>query len=232
MLKKFLSGNKAFIALCIIMLILNSFIYYTYADSENNLDGTVIVIDAGHGGWDPGKVGVNGVLEKDINLQIAEKLKEKLEEAGCTVIMTRTEDTALGGSANGTTKSADMKERIRIMEETKPDYVISIHQNSFSDTNVKGAQVFYHSSSNVSRSLAETLQESIVKYADETNHRKAKTGDDYYILRKSSCPAVIIECGFLSCPEEAEKLSTDDYQNRLAEAILNGIIEEVNKNQL
>ena len=145
MLKKFLSGNKAFIALCIIMLILNSFIYYTYADSENNLDGTVIVIDAGHGGWDPGKVGVNGVLEKDINLQIAEKLKEKLEEAGCTVIMTRTEDTALGGSADGTTKSADMKERIRIMEETKPDYVISIHQNSFSDTNVKGAQVFYHS---------------------------------------------------------------------------------------
>lgn len=225
-MKKFFTAGRLFTALLVAILIVNFCIFFVYADDDTPLAQTTIVIDVGHGGWDPGKVSAGGLLEKDLNLQIAFKLQAALEEKGCRVILTRTKDTALGGSNGDSTKSADMRARIAVMEQEMPDYVISIHQNSYSDPSVHGAQVFYYSTSSVSQSLAETIQDYLIQEADPENHRQAKTGNDYYILRKSPCPAVIIECGFLSNPEEAKKLADEDYQQKLADAVCHAVVEE------
>lgn len=222
----YFTRNRFFTAILIVVFILNVCIFFVYADDDKPLSQTTVVIDVGHGGWDPGKVSASGIKEKDINLQIALKLQAALEQKGCRVILTRTEDTALGSSSGESTKSSDMRERIAIMEREAPDFMISIHQNSYSDSSVHGAQVFYYSTSSVSQSLAETIQEYLINEVDKDNHRQAKAGNDYYILNKSSCPAVIVECGFLSCPEEAARLSDETYQEKIADAICNAVIKE------
>ena len=109
------------------------------------------------------------------------------------------------------------------MEEAKADLAVSIHQNSYPDPAIKGAQVFYYTSSVEGKQLAKRLQERLVKGLDPQNHRQAKANDSYYLLKKTACPIVIVECGFLSNREEAEKLSTDEYQEKVADAICNGI---------
>lgn len=225
-MKDHFTTGRFFTAFLVAILFLNYCIFFVYADDDTPLSQTTIVVDVGHGGWDPGKVSADGIKEKDINLAIALKLRDALEEKGCRVILTRTEDTALGGSDGNSTKNSDMRARIAIMEQESPDYVISIHQNSYSDPSVHGAQAFYYSTSSVSQSMAETIQRYLIDQVDPENHRQAKTGNDYYILRKSPCPAVIVECGFLSNPTEAANLTDDEYQQKIADAICNAIIEE------
>ena len=185
----------------------------------------IVAIDPGHGGNDPGKVGSLGSLEKDINLSIALKLRDKLMEEGCQVVITRCEDTNLATPGAQNKKSSDMSNRVELINDSGADVLISIHQNSYSDSNVKGTQVFYYGGSDESRMLAEKLQKSFIENVDTSNHRKAKEGNDYYILRKTSCPGVIIECGFLSCPEEESKLMDDGYQNKIVDAIAEVILE-------
>ena len=177
----------------------------------------VVVLDPGHGGGDPGKVGVNGVIEKEINLQIAEKVKLLLEEKDITVIMTREKDEMLEG-----TKSEDMKKRVEIINQTGPDLAVSIHQNSFSDPLVSGAQVFYYSGSEEGKKFAEIMQNALLKF-DTDNHRQAKANDNYYLLTRTKVPVVIVECGFLSNEEEAGKLSDDTYQEEISKVIVRGI---------
>jgi len=196
-------------------------------DVENEEKKICIVIDAGHGGADPGKVGVNKALEKDINLEIAKKLKVFLEASDYDVVMTRKDENGLYDEGTSNRKVQDMKRRMEIIEKADPLLVISIHQNSYHEEYVKGAQVFYYTSGKKSRELAEMIQESLLAL-DNANTRKAKGNSSYYLLKKTEKPIVIVECGFLSNYEEAEKLITTLYQEKMAFQIHMGIEKYVN----
>lgn len=182
----------------------------------------LIIVDAGHGGFDPGKVGVTGALEKDINLSIALKLQKILVDSGYQVIMTREEDQALCHEEAGKKKLSDLKSRVSIINENDPALTVSIHQNSYS-AGTKGAQVFYYSNSAESKEFAAVLQNTVKEKLADGNHRVEKGNDSYYMLKKSEGIFAIIECGFLSNPEEEELLKSDTYQQSMAEAIAEGI---------
>lgn len=195
-----------------------------FSEKENPPE-PVIVIDAGHGGADPGKVGPSGVLEKEINLSIALKLAERLEKDGIRVVMTRETDTGLYGDNAQNKKREDMEERVRMIAEADPECVISIHQNSFPQESCKGAQMFYYKDSEQSKSLAEKLQSAFAEVLRDGNTRQAKANGDYYLLRKTECPIVIAECGFLSNPTEEALLVTGEYQEKVAEALYQGLVQ-------
>ena len=164
--------------------------------------------------------------EKEINLKIAEILKTFLELDGYEVVMTRTEDGGLYDENTSNKKVQDMKRRIEVIEEADPILVVSIHQNSYSEEYVKGGQVFYYGTSEVSKDLAETIQKQL-KQLDPQNKREAKANTSYYLLKKTSRPIVIVECGFLSNAAEADKLSDPLYEERLAFRIFMGIVQHI-----
>ena len=197
------------------------------AEQTENKEQICVVIDAGHGGADPGKVGINNALEMDINLQIAEMLKKFLEAEDIKVVMTREDENGLYDEGASNKKVQDMKRRLAIIEEAEPVLVVSIHQNSYHEEYVKGSQVFYYQTSEKSKELAELLQEQL-RLLDAENHRQAKGNDSYYLLKKTSRPIVIVECGFLSNRAEAEKLITPFYQEKLAWNIHMGIMKYIN----
>lgn len=187
-----------------------------------------IVIDAGHGGIDPGKVGINNALEKDINLAIALKLQKYLEQNGINVVMTRTDDNGLYEESDSNKKVRDMKNRLSIIEEAKPTLAVSIHQNSYPDKSVSGVQVFYYKDSIKSKTAAEIMQTQLIKSLKPSKERTAKDNSSYYLLKKTSVPIMIIECAFMSNPTEAELLTKDDYQEKVAWAIYMGIMQVIN----
>ena len=176
-----------------------------------------IIIDAGHGGQDVGKIGINDAVESEINLKIVKLLQAKLQKDQVQVLLTR-EDA--DGMAEGNIE--DLKARVSMINREKPDLVVSIHQNSYHDASVKGAQVFYYEHSEEGKEAAEIMQKALLSL-DESNKRQAKANTTYYVLKKTEPPVIIVECGFLSNPEEAEKLITDAYQEQVAEAVQNGI---------
>lgn len=182
----------------------------------------VVVLDPGHGGDDPGKVGVNDALEKDINLEIAKKVKKYLEKEKIEVVMTREDDRMLAPEGSTNKKIEDMKERVRIMDDSLAELAVSIHQNSYHQAEINGAQVFYYSHSQEGEKAATILQDALLS-VDADNTRKAKANDTYYLLKRIKIPTVIVECGFLSNPEEAEKLATEEYQEQVAKAVAKGI---------
>lgn len=187
----------------------------------------VVVLDAGHGGFDPGKIGCAGTKEKDINLAIAIKTKKILEKAGYTVVMTREKDIALGDSAASHKKLADLKERVSIIENSGCAVAVSIHQNSYS-ADTKGAQVFYYATTEMEKGsevarFAGIMQETIKDFIGDGNKRVEKGNNSYYMLKNVKCPFLIVECGFLSNPQEEALLATDEYQERMAQAIAHGI---------
>lgn len=187
-----------------------------------------IVIDAGHGGRDPGKVGVNNTLEKDINLKIALKLKALLEQNDYKVIMIREEDTGLYSESDSNKKVSDMKKRVEIINNSNAILAVSIHQNSFTQEEIKGAQVFYYTGSAAGKEYAGILQEQLKKTINDGNKRQAKSNDAYYMLKKTQIPIVIVECGYLSNNKEAQLLNTDEYQEKMAWAIHLGMINYLN----
>lgn len=187
-----------------------------------------IVIDAGHGGDDPGKIGINGSLEKDINLIIAHKLKILLESQDYEVVMTRSTTEGLYSAGAQNKKVEDMHKRCEIITKAMPVFTISIHQNSYPEEYVKGAQVFYYGQSKEGEALAQKIQSSMVKRLDPENHRVEKANESYYLLKKTPTPTVIVECGFLSNSKEAELLNTEEYQDKVAWAIMMGIIQHLN----
>lgn len=194
--------------------------------SENaDLKPLCIVIDAGHGGSDPGKVGINGALEKDINLALALKLSKLLEQKNISVVLTRDSDIGLYPADTTNQKAADMQKRCEIITEANPVFTISLHQNSYPAEEVKGAQVFYYEHSKEGEELAAILQSSLVTRVDSENKRAAKPNNSYYLLKKTPTPTVIVECGFLSNPVEADLLIDENYQNKLVRAIYMGILE-------
>ena len=181
-----------------------------------------IVVDAGHGGDDPGKIGINDALEKDINLQIALKLQKILEQNNIKVVMTRNTDAGLYSEGATNKKAEDMQKRCKIIEDSNALFTVSIHQNSYHEESIHGAQVFYYEHSESGEKDARILQEALLA-VDPDNTRQVKANTTYYLLKRTEVPILIIECGFLSNQEEAEKLASEDYQKEIAKAIANGI---------
>lgn len=194
---------------------------YVNSDKVEKKEYTV-VLDAGHGSSDSGKVGINGVLEKDINLSISKETKKYLEKKGIRVVMTRDKDESLAEGENGNRKVQDMKARVKRINDTKPNLAVSIHQNSYHEESIHGAQVFYYEHSESGEKDARILQEALLA-VDPDNTRQVKANTTYYLLKRTEVPILIIECGFLSNQEEAEKLASEDYQKEIAKAIANGI---------
>ncbi len=215
------------ILICACILAKTSAVYVTGHQVKEPSD--CIMIDVGHGGFDSGKVGVNGELEKDINLQIALKLKKTLEDQGMSVIMTREEDKGLYDEGASNKKAQDLQRRCDLINEKKPFMTVSIHQNSYTSPQIKGAQVFYYTTSAESQKLAEIIQKTLIEQVDPDNHREAKPNDSYYMLKRTSSVIVIVECGFLSNPEEAAKLTDEEYQQKLVEAICQGAFQYMEK---
>lgn len=149
-------------------------------------------------------------------------MKKCLEKEKITAELTRKEDKGLGTTGDGSKKTEDMQARVKMINETKPVLTVSIHQNSYEDPEIHGAQVFYYSHSREGEAVAKILQESLQEI-DPENHRQAKANETYYLLRRTKVPTVIVECGFLTNPEEAEKLSGEEYQEQVAEAVAKGI---------
>ena len=192
----------------------------THEVFATSVNKKVIVIDAGHGGWDPGKVGKNDVMEADINLAIAEDLQVMLETGGAVVFMTRADDTALGD-----TKNADLSARSAMPTDMQAHIFVSVHQNAYHTSNVRGAQTFYYGDSEKSKQLAEVVQARMRSFLDAENRKEAKANENYYLLRKTATPAIIVECGFLTNDAEAEMLAREDYQEKVAWAIYMGILD-------
>ncbi|MDD6207813.1 MAG: N-acetylmuramoyl-L-alanine amidase [Clostridiales bacterium] len=224
--------NRKYICICCILICVAGALFSlkivletSSSHMKSGDSGYTVVVDGGHGGMDPGKVGVGQVMEKDVNLAIANLVKGYLEENRIHVVMTRTTDTMLGDTSASNRKQEDLRARIQVIEETAPDLVVSIHQNSFEQASSKGAQVFYYDGSQKGKELAEQLQAELISSLDSSNHRKAKANQSYYLLKKSAYTTVIVECGFLSNSEEAQKLSSREYQDQVAKAIAVGIIK-------
>lgn len=228
--QKWLSAVMSLLLLCSMVLLSREAAQYV-AGKMVEKKGITVVIDSGHGGNDPGKIAADGTQEKDLNLAIALKLQKYLEAADIKVIMTRTTDEGLYDPDASNKKVQDMKNRIALMEESNADLVVSIHQNSYSDSAIHGAQVFYYTTSAASKTLAETLQSILIADLDRTNHRQAKANDSYYLLKKTTLPIVIVECGFLSNPDEAALLKSDSYQEELAWVLHLGILQYINQQE-
>ena len=188
----------------------------------------IIVVDCGHGGTDPGMIGLDGVREKDFNLAIGLKVKTALEEKGFQVVMTRETDEGLYEPEARNKKVQDMQKRILIIQEIKPVLTVSIHQNSYEDSGVKGPQVFYYRDSMEGERLAKLLQEKLNKHLQVERPREAKGNTTYYLLKRSPGIINIVECGFLTNPDEAWKLAQDGYQKKVADAIADGVTEYIN----
>lgn len=181
-------------------------------------------LQSAHGSEDPGKIGINNVLEKDVNLKISKKVQKRLIEQGIHVVMTREDDDGFYNESKSNKKIADMKKRVALINETKPDIAVSIHQNSYHEESIKGAQVFYYTHSKEGERAATVMQEAL-KALDTNNKRQAKENSTYYMLKRTEVPTIIVECGFLSNAQEAEKLKNEEYQDKVAEAICAGIIK-------
>ncbi len=190
----------------------------------------IIILDAGHGGEDPGAVAKNGVLEKDLNLQIALEIGKTLEEKGYIVVYTRTDDRLLykeEENVKGIRKISDLKNRCKVAERYPDSIFVSIHMNSFGSSNYSGLQVYYSGSNESSRILADSIQNKVINDLQKENKRVTKPGKDMYILENINNTAVLVECGFMTNNEELKKLSEKEYQKQLSFSIVCGIIEYI-----
>lgn len=188
---------------------------------------TVVVIDPGHGGRDPGASGDTGLTEEEVNLKIALKLRRLIEQGGGTAIMIREDDSGLyteGGNGRETRKSEDLKNRHALINSSGADLLISIHLNSFPEEQYYGAQTFYLRGDEKSRKLAEGIQSELIKVLNRGNDRKAKATDSVYILKGNNMPGALVECGFLSNHEEERLLNDEHYQEKVAWSIFVGIV--------
>ena len=201
----------------------------TRAEPENTADetGPLIIIDAGHGGEDGGVQTADGIPEKDVNLSVAEKLEATLKARGFETLMTRTDDTLTYDESKTTMrekKVSDIHNRASLIEAHPGCVVLSIHQNYFEDTRCTGTQVFFSPNHAGSEALANAIQSAVVAALQPGNTRAVKqSGKEIYLLYHAAVPAVMVECGFLSNPEEAARLLDETYQSDLAAAIADGL---------
>lgn len=202
------------------------------ASAEESSGLPVVVIDAGHGGEDGG-ASANGLLEKDINLAVAVRLRDMLKAAGVPVAMTREEDISIGDSSLETVrerKVSDLKNRVAIINDGDNRLLVSIHQNKFPQEKYSGTQFFYAPQIQGSEKLAQAMRKSVTGLLQPENKRELKqAGDSVYILKQAKIPAVIAECGFISNAEEASKLSDEEYQQQMAFALFCGILDYISE---
>ena len=209
------------VCVCILLCVVGVVVKTTNSVSPKAV--YTIVIDAGHGGRDDGCSGINGTKESGINLAIAKTLKGYIETLGIKVVMTRQDDNGLYDANATNFKVSDMEKRIEIIEDNNPDIVLSIHQNAYSDRSQYGAQVFFQESDDVSYQFAESVQSMLVNQLDSP--RSGVIAGDYYLLKESNLPAVIVECGYLSNEREESLLKTEEYQQKVAYAIMCGVVK-------
>ena len=197
-------------------------------EAINPDESRFVILDAGHGGEDAGACAKDGTLEKNINLSITMQIGAELSLQGYTVIYTRTEDKMLYSeeeNVKGLRKISDLKNRAAVAAEHPEAVFISVHTNSFGDSRYSGLQVYYSTNTASSRVLAQKIQHSVKDTLQADNNRVVKSGERLYLLKNLQNPAVIIECGFISNPEECKKLSEKEYQKQLSFSIVCGIIE-------
>lgn len=191
-------------------------------------DKPVIVLDAGHGGMDSGAVGVTGVLEKDVNLSIVLTLRDMFEMSGFNVVLTRNEDISIydpGITGIRNQKLNDMDNRLKIIQ-TYPDSIfLCIHQNNFTDPQYFGGQMFYNNNNPNNRTLAQIMQNRFAILQPGNDREIKLSGEELFLLKSNKNPSLMIECGFLSNPEEEADLSTWEYQQKVAFTILGGVME-------
>jgi N-acetylmuramoyl-L-alanine amidase len=178
----------------------------------------IIVIDPGHGGEDGGAIGANGILEKELNLAVSSSLAEMFRFSGFEVIETRTEDVMLYGKlpdSAGSKKQRDLAARLEIASSIMPDLFLGIHMNSFPDERYSGLTVYYSGAVTESREFAEALRHDTVTLLQPDNRREIKAGERIYLLERATYPSILVECGFISNPQECGLLSSKEYRNQL-----------------
>ena len=237
-MKTFIFKFFIFMVICAIILLCIMY-FFPYKKSENDTltsaepiqKYTTVILDAGHGGEDGGTQTASGILEKDLNLKIAELIKKELEDKGINVIMTRIEDKLLydtNADYKGQKKKLDAAARIKISEDNPNSIFVSIHMNYYTDPKYSGLQVWYSTQNADSQPLAKTLQERNNTLFQKNNTRQIKPiGENIYLLNQIKSPAVLIECGFLSNPKEAASLCDSGYQIALSKSIAESISEYI-----
>lgn len=231
----FIKKDKLVLSTVFIFLSVMAFSLYEQSNYRSTIQtvtlpvtNKVIVIDAGHGVPDEGAESKNGVSEAKINLNIALKLQKLLEQSGATVILTRSDDNGIYDVDSKTLKEkkiSDLKNRVKIGNEASADAFISIHLNKISDQKYYGWQTFYKSSDENSIKLAKSIQNNLNKSIQKKNDRVPMKLDSIYIVKNVEIPITIVECGFLSNPEEEKELLKDEYQDRLAWGIYSGLVD-------
>jgi len=219
---KFINKYKVVIGFVLIVVLLSFCFSGIVERSVSKQNGFTIVLDAGHGGRDGGSIGVNGTIEKEINLEYVLALKKKLVAEGYKVELTRKNDDGLYSAIAKNKKQSDMLERFKIIKRTNPNLVISIHMNSFTNSSARGSVVYYRKGDGASEICADLIQKSLYEYCD-SKFQKSKVGD-YYMLNCSYYTAVLIECGFLSNPDEESLLNTETYKQKITDAIMKGVL--------
>jgi len=229
---KFIIIKKSYLLLCLILALL--FVFCSIVEIKSTSITTTpilydytIVIDAGHGGIDPGGIGIKTkVKESDLNLSISKKLCSYLQSFGVRTIMTRNDSNGLYGTNISGYKKRDMQERKNIILNNNANMVISIHMNRYVRQTLRGAQVFYDPTSSSSQALALCIQNSFAQNLPESD--KGISIGDYYILKCTDAPSVICECGYLSNPDDENLLINDEYQDKVAYNIFCGIVQYLN----
>lgn len=212
----------AFSVLLMIFAILSFGYYGVVVKSSGNFNGVTIVLDAGHGGKDGGSIGVNGTIEKEINLDYVLLLKDKLVKSGYKVVLTRKNDDGLYSAFAKNKKVSDMNERMKIIKQANPNLVVSIHMNSFSDHGVKGANT-YHKIDDTASTICGDYIQGALNDCGVASNRLSKDGD-FFMLNCSYYSSILIECGFLSNAEEEKLLNTNEHKEKIINAIYNGIL--------
>ena len=227
---KFFKRHKSLVVIALFMIIISGFYANIVALRVSKFNGITVVLDAGHGGRDGGSVGVNGTIEKDINLEYVLALKDKLVDNGFKVVLTRKNEDGLYSEFAKNKKQSDMKARFKIIQDANPNLVISIHMNSFPTASAKGATTYYRADDRASEICADLIQKSLHTYCGARSSA-GKVGD-YYMLNCSYYSSVLIECGFISNPDEERLLNSEQYKQTVIDAIYNGILLYFGNNQI
>lgn len=230
-------GKKSIIAIITaFLIILSAMLYLTFMANFSAAEASsmpitqkTVIVDAGHGGDDGGAIGIDGTVEKDINLDIALKLEKILKFYGFNVIMTRTQDVMTcddGLDSLRKRKISDIHNRFELMRKNPDAIFISVHQNKFEDSSQHGTQVFYSGNDERSKELAEAIQTSVTLTLQRKNDRVVKkSGSGIYLLYHAKIPAVLVECGFISNSDEVKKLKDESYRMKLAILIADGLLK-------
>ena len=230
-------GKKSIIAIITaFLIILSAMLYLTFMANFSAAEASsmpitqkTVIVYAGHGGDDGGAIGIDGTVEKDINLDIALKLEKILKFYGFNVIMTRTQDVMTcddGLDSLRKRKISDIHNRFELMRKNPDAIFISVHQNKFEDSSQHGTQVFYSGNDERSKELAEAIQTSVTLTLQRKNDRVVKkSGSGIYLLYHAKIPAVLVECGFISNSDEVKKLKDESYRMKLAILIADGLLK-------